>query len=397
MNRLTPPDWMLASDTIRVQAALTDARGTVRFVGGCVRDALLGRKVKDIDLATDLTPPAVIEALTKAGIRFIPTGIDHGTITALPDHRPFEVTSLRRDVETDGRRAVVAYTTDWREDSLRRDFTVNALYADADGTITDFHGGLADLEMRHLRFIGDADTRIREDVLRILRFFRFHAQINCPAFDRVGLDACRARRDLLPELSAERVAGELLRLIGLPDPIAALTVMLTDGFLDHWLPEAKETAVLERLIDRTADPILRLAALLPTGADGQAVATRLRLSNKDAARLSFLTDNATPPGDEKAARATVYHLGADRARDRAILGTARDGERRAGDGWARLSSVAQGWTPPLFPISGKDAIALGLIPGPALGAALTRLERDWIDGDFLADRDTLLARLKTMC
>ncbi|WP_420419451.1 CCA tRNA nucleotidyltransferase [Pacificispira sp.] len=387
--------WFSEPEVRRLLDALANASIDVRFVGGCVRDALLGRTATDLDLAVDAPPDTVTDALTGHDIKVVPTGIDHGTVTAVLDGRTVEVTSLRRDVETDGRRAVVRYTKDWREDSLRRDFTVNALYADRDGHLTDFHGGMDDLTAGRLRFIGDPDERIREDYLRILRFFRFHAQLGLQTLDAPGLEACARLKERLRDLSAERVAREMLRLLEAPAPAPYLSAMIDGGFLDYWLPEAADVDILERLcgLDPTPDPLLRLAALCPAGPDGMdAIAARLKLSGRDRDRLTALAAPPSPPADPGAARAIVYRLGPPLARDQALLALARGGA----EDWTVLRQVAEGWAPPDFPLSGRDALAAGMSPGPAVGEILRRIEEDWIAGDFELDRDGLLRRLKTM-
>jgi poly(A) polymerase len=381
--------WLADPAVAAVFDALETAGGSARFVGGCVRDALRGRSVADIDIAVDLEPPDVIAALETAGLRAVPTGIDHGTVTAVAASRGLEVTSLRRDVETDGRRAVVAYTKDWRADSERRDFTVNALYADRAGDILDFHGGVDDLREGRLRFIGDPILRIREDILRILRFFRFMAQLDVAAPDPEGLAACRDQVALLPRLSAERVAPEVLRLLDQAKPLPALGAMRDAGATAHWLPEARNDAALAALIDLEAmrgegDPIRRLAVLCDGAAAG--VGARLKLSSAAQARLAALDGEAAAPDR---ARAAVYRLGPAGAVDRALVGLAR-----GRDGWRDVLDTADRWTPPRFPLTGADVLARGVPPGPAVGAALDDLEAAWIAADFAWDRNALLSRLE---
>lgn len=381
--------WLADPSVTAVMDALESANGSARFVGGCVRDALLGRLGADIDLAVDLEPPDVVAALEGAGLRAVPTGIDHGTVTAVVDGRTIEITSLRRDVATDGRRAVVSYTKDWREDSLRRDFTINALYVDREGILTDFHGGIEDLSKPELRFIGDPGTRIREDVLRILRFFRFLAQLDIPAPDAEAMAACREHVPLLPKLSAERVAGETLRLLTQEDPARVLAIMRDIGALAHWMPEATDDAALTRLIGlETArgevDPIRRLAALCGKGAGN--VGARLKFSSADQQRLAAMGEIVPAPENP---RRTLYRLGAQPARDAALIGLARGVE-----GWRGVLSLVANWTAPIFPIRGSDALALGLAPGPTVGKVLKDLEEEWVAADFVSDRTILLARLK---
>lgn len=387
--------WIRESGLQSLIQILADRGYTARFVGGCVRDALLARDSKDIDLAVDAEPDQVVAILKQAGIRTVPTGLDHGTVTALTDAGPVEVTSLRRDVETDGRRAVIAFTRDWREDSLRRDFTVNALYADADGMILDFHDGLADLQAGRLRFIGSADQRIREDVLRILRFFRFHAQLDLDGFDPDGLAACTRHRDLLPQLSAERVAKELLRLLEAKDPGPAIAQMIQGGFLTHWAPEIQDVAALKRLdaLDPDRDPVRRFAVLCPVSpTEMEGLARRLKLSRKEIDRLTAMADPRPAPADPVAGRRMLYALGTDRAVDLALRNLAR----AADPGWVSFRDQAAQWEVPQFPLSGKDALALGARPGKPMGDALKQVEADWIAGDFKQDRADLKARLKTV-
>src|SRR5436305_8725134 len=279
---IAPQPWMTAPQTCAVIAALADAGIVARFVGGCVRDALLGRAIADIDIATPARPEEVIAALEKAGIKPVPTGIDHGTITAVvstPEPRHFEITTLRRDVETYGRRARVAFDADWAEDAARRDFTINAIYLDPDGTLHDPVGGLADLEAHRVRFVGEPAKRIAEDVLRVLRYYRFEARFGRGTGDEAARGACRAAVPLLPKLSAERVAGELLRLVAVPNPVPALPMMAEDGVLAAILPEAQRLDRLERLIglEPECDPLRRLAAVIETdAARAETTAERLR-------------------------------------------------------------------------------------------------------------------------
>ncbi|MDW3205750.1 MAG: CCA tRNA nucleotidyltransferase [Alphaproteobacteria bacterium] len=385
--------WFSEPEVRRLIDTLQASGITARFVGGCVRDALLGRASDDVDLAVDAAPEGVVRALDDAGIKSVPTGIDHGTVTAVLTSRTVEVTSLRCDVETDGRRAVVRFTQDWRADSLRRDFTMNALYADRHGDLSDYHGGLDDLRNGRLRFIGAPAERIREDYLRILRFFRFHAQLGLSSHDVDGLAACRRFRDRLRDLSAERVAKELLRLLEAAAPAETMTGLIEGGFLDYWLPEAGAVPALSEMcrLEPRPDAVRRLAVLCPVGSDGMAaVADRLKLSGRQRDRLAAMAAAMEPPGDPAAARRWVYRLGTELARDRALLNRARDGDRR----WDNLIRAASDWIPPEFPLSGRDALGVGMAPGPAIGETLRRIEEDWVLGDFMEDRAALLERLK---
>ncbi len=295
---------------------------------------------------------------------------------------------MRRDVETDGRHAVVAFTDDWLEDAKRRDFTFNALYADPDGTIWDPFDGRADLAAGRVRFIGDADQRIAEDRLRVLRFFRFYAWYGKPPLDGPGFEACRRNAGTLAALSAERVAKELLRLLAAPAPADAVEAMAEAGALDHWLPEYAGTACLRALIERedAADPLRRLAAILTPDA-AAAVARRLKLSTQQALRLQLMLEPGVP-GDMKNLRAALYRLGTSLFIDRVLL--------EGADDWRAALALARSWTPPELPIGGADALALGLKPGPRVGALLEAVERWWIAGDFSADRAACLAELKRL-
>ncbi len=372
----------------RLLDALGQAGIKARFVGGCVRDRILGRADEntEIDLAVDKPPETVMKALEAAKIKVVPTGLKHGTVTAVIDGRPFELTTLRRDVETDGRRAVVAFTDDWLEDARRRDFTFNALYADPDGTIWDPFDGRADLAAGRVRFIGDPDQRIAEDRLRVLRFFRFHAWFGKPPIDGPSFDACRRNAGALAALSGERVRKELLRLLAAPAPADALDAMAEAGALDHWLPEYAGSARLRALIAREdkADPLRRLAAIVSSNA--AAIARRLKLSTQESLRLQLMLEPA--PANEKNPRAAIYRLGPTIFIDRLLL------DADAQDDWRAALALARSWTPPELPVSGADALALGLKPGPKVGALLDAVERWWIEGDFSADRAACLAELK---
>ena len=383
-----PPPWMSDRSVRRLLDALVKGGIAARFVGGCVRNTVLGRPVDDIDIAVDKPPETVMRTLEAADLKVVPTGLRHGTVTAIVEGRPFEVTTLRRDLETDGRRAVVAFTDDWRADAERRDFTFNALYADPDGTIWDPFDGRADLLAGRVRFIGDPDQRIAEDRLRVLRFFRFHAWFGKPPLDSAGFDACRRNAGTLSALSAERVAKELLRLLAAPAPADALAAMAEAGALDHWLPEYAGTARLKALVAReeTADPLRRLAAIVSPSA-ATAVARRLKLSTQDSLRLQLMLEPAVP-GDPENRRAALYRLGTSLFVDRVLL-------EGPGD-WQAALALARRWTPPELPISGADALALGLKPGPQVGALLEAVERWWIAGDFSADRAACLAELERL-
>ncbi|HTT79417.1 MAG TPA: CCA tRNA nucleotidyltransferase [Stellaceae bacterium] len=400
MTRRVPPQpWMREPAVAALLAALRQAGIAARFVGGCVRDALLGEPIADIDLATPARPERVMAALAAAGIKAVPTGITHGTVTAVvttggaPRH--FEITTLRRDVETDGRHARVVFGADWREDAARRDFTINAIYLDPDGTVHDPVGGLADLGAHRVRFVGDAATRIAEDVLRVLRYYRFAARFGQGAGDPAARAACRGAVPLLATLSAERVAGELQRLLALPIPVRGLRMMEEDGVLAAVLPEATRIDRLERLIaiERVPDALRRLAALVDADTHAMAaMAGRLRLSAAERDRLVGLAPPwpIDPTADGRGRRLTLYRLGAQRLVDLALLVLAEGGPAAAG----AFLELAASWQPPAFPLSGRDVTALGIAPGPRIGRLLAAVRQWWEEGDFVADRTACLARLR---
>ncbi len=385
--------WLEAKATRAVMAALQAAGGPdcARFVGGCVRNSLLGQPVDDIDIATRLRPEETMAALQAAGLKVVPTGLEHGTVTGVSERKPYEITTLRRDVETDGRRAVVAFTEDWAEDAARRDFRLNALYADAAGTVFDpTGGGLADAAEGRIVFVGEAETRIREDYLRILRFFRFQAWYGRGQPDATGLAACAALKAGMAQLSAERVSKELLKLLAARDPRSTVRAMAETGVLGQVLPEAQPLNLFEAMCGLTGDPVLRLSALLP--ADEGAVvriAGSLRLSNGTRDRLAAaVAEGPVVATDmtEAEARAAIYRLGRDAFEDRLTRA-----EAAGGDG-AALRRLAAEWTPPKMPVGGRDLARLGLKPGPETGRVLNAFETGWIADDFPSDGHE--ARLK---
>ncbi|MGZ5939247.1 MAG: CCA tRNA nucleotidyltransferase [Rhizomicrobium sp.] len=395
--------WMTAPKTRAVMAALgPDAR----FVGGAVRNALLKREVSDIDIATPLTPDEVIKRLKAAGLGAVPTGIEHGTVTAISDGTPFEVTTLRRDVSTDGRRAVVAFTTDWTEDAARRDFTMNALYATVDGEVIDLVGGVTDLEAGRVRFVGNATTRIREDYLRILRLFRFHAWYGKGEIDSGALHAAAAGKAGLAKLSGERVQKELLRLLEADDPAFVLRVMAASGILSELLPGALSIGRLEKLaaIDAEAffkpDPILRLAALLPSDpAVAETVARKLRLSNIDAQRLEDIAgakEKIVSYLSVKEVRKLLYRIGIGPFKDRVFLKWAEDAKESNAVQWRMLLAVADAWERPNFPLTGREVMLAGVPEGPLIGRILAEVEEWWVDADFIEDQFSLAERLKAV-
>ena len=400
--------WLVAPETQAVLAALDAKRPQAsRFVGGCVRNALLGQPVDDLDIATQLTPDQVIHAVEAAGLKAVPTGVEHGTVTVISDGRPYEVTTLRRDVETDGRRAVVAFTEDWDEDAQRRDFRLNALYADGEGQVYDpTGGGLEDLKARRIIFIGDAETRIREDYLRILRFFRFNAWYGAGDLDADGLSACGRLRDGLNDMSAERIWKELGKLLRASDPAPAVTAMAESGVLSAVLLEAASLDRFKALVSLDLDsffdpdPFQRLGALLPGDPDQAAlVAQRLRLSNVEKDKLVAMAE-AEPRIvsflSPKAVRQALYRLGPETFKDRVKLAWAASENPRQTPQWRALLAMAEGYARPAMPLSGEDAEAAGVPPGPLMGEVLREVEDWWVDADFTDDKLSLIERLKSV-
>jgi poly(A) polymerase len=386
--RIRPPRWMTDPASRAVIAAL---KGDARFVGGCVRDTLAKRPIGDIDIATPLFPEEMMRRLAAAKIKAVPTGIDHGTITAVADGRPFEITTLRRDVETFGRHARVAFSADWKEDSARRDFTMNALYLAADGEVFDYHDGLRDLRQGKVRFVGDPATRIREDVLRLLRFYRFHAWYGRGKADEAARAACRASTPLLPTLSGERVQAELLKLLAARNPMPSLTMMEEDGVLARILPQTRALEAVTRLvgIEPKPDALRRLAALIAGDADR--LARKLKFSNADRERLIAAMAPLELAGDAAAQRRQLYRLGRDAYIDRVLVTAAISGETAVAK---KLVAAAARWKPVAFPLRGADVAALGVAEGPAIGTLLAALETWWEEGDFKATRKECLAELK---
>jgi len=395
--------WMRSPQTRAVIEALD---GNARFVGGVVRNALLGEAVGDIDIATPLLPDDVTRRLKAAGLDAIPTGIEHGTVTAVSSGKPYEITTLRRDISTDGRRAVVAFTTDWVEDAQRRDFTMNALYATADGEIADYVGGVADLTYGRVRFVGDPSARIREDYLRILRLFRFHAWYGKGDLDAEALQAVAAEKAGLAKLSGERIAKEMLRLLEAENPAPVLRMMAAAGILAEIFPVTVNIARLEKLAGLDAhnffapDAVLRLAALLPDDASAaRAVAERWKLSNADRVRLEEVLG-----GREKIVsylsirevRKLLYLIGPKAFRDRVSLRWAEDTKESNSIQWRALLALADAWVRPDFPLTGRDVMAAGVPEGPLVGRVLSEVESWWIDADFTEDEFSLAERLKAV-
>ena len=373
--RLDAAKWRQKRGVGRILKALGSAQGLTRYVGGAVRDDLLGLPVSDVDFATKLTPEEVIARLEKAHIKAVPTGIDHGTVTAVADGQPAEITTLRADVSTDGRRATVAFTDDWMADASRRDFTINALYADPeDGEVHDYFGGLEDLKARHVRFIGDPLVRIAEDHLRILRFFRFHARYGRGEPDGEAIDACTARANDLMALSRERIADELLKLLALAEPTATVALMIGRGILKPVLPEIANADRLVRLVKSEAaggfdpDPLRRLSALLPQDPEAaEKIGARLKLSNKARKRLALAaeTDLSANP------QVLAYWIGTESAQDRLLLADE-----------AQDAAALNDWPVPRLPITGGRLIKRGVPQGPLVAKTLQAIERAWVAAGF---------------
>ncbi len=395
MSMTITGEWLIAAETRAVLDALSAGGALPRFVGGCVRDALIGRTVRDIDIAVDIPPEETVAALEATGLRAIPTGIEHGTITAVSGKRTFEITSLRQDRETDGRHATVEFTKDWTLDASRRDFTMNALYAEGDGTVVDVLGtGLGDLNARRVRFIGSANARIQEDYLRILRLFRFHAWYGKGDMEPDALVACAGLAGGISGLSHERIGAEMLKLLAAPHPEVAVDMMAQTGVLSKALPFAEGVPPMAALVAAegrigvSAEAIRRLALL--TGKTDAVMAGRaLRLSNEQMKALRQRAPLDYEIDDAPSARRAGYERGEAAARDLLLLRAARTGEPIN----TRLVSMVMDGAASEFPVSARDLMALGMEPGPEIGEALSRIERDWIESDFTLDRGTLLSGL----
>lgn len=415
MTSVAGETWFQDTALQRVMALLNSDGGEARIAGGAVRNALMGLAVADVDIATTLRPEVVVERAKAAGIKAVPTGIEHGTVTLVLDGRGFEVTTLRRDIETNGRHAVVEFGTDWKADAERRDLTINALYADAKGEVIDLVEGLKDIETRTVRFIGDASQRIAEDHLRILRFFRFFAYYGSGRPDADGLRACARAKDMLSSLSAERVWTETKKLLGAPDPSRALLWMRQAGVLTAILPETEKWGIdgihalvaAERALGWKPEPLLRLAAIVPPDVERMAaLAKRLRLSNADALKLQQWAATPTPPDEVTDVGFTRLLYRNDRQgmifRLKLALASARaaaEGDPVAMRKSARLSqllSMTEKYVKPSFPLSGADVIAAGIPAGKRVGEILKELEEFWISRNFNPERPELAARLENM-
>jgi poly(A) polymerase len=397
---LADSDWLMTPELRTVFAALNEGDIETRAVGGAVRNAMLGLRVSDVDLATTGSPDEVQALAKKAGLKAVPTGLAHGTITVIANHTPFEVTTLRRDVETYGRHASVVFTKDWEEDARRRDFTMNALYAAPDGTVIDPLGGLADLERGYVRFIGNPAERIREDFLRILRFFRFNAQFGSGGFDAEALHACVQERRGLEKVSAERIWAELRRLLIAKGAVAAVQALYDYGLLTEFLGAAPRLVDFERLVRIEAslgvepEAALRLTALAVfVEEDAGRIGARLRLSKAEQAVLVL---GATGPEALRAAtpeiaKRLLYRLGAEDFTAYLLLAWARSGAQVEDSAWREAATLPQRWQAPAFPLRGADLTPLG-VEGPAIGEVLRRVEAEWVAGGFAEDREALLAK-----
>ena len=404
-------DWLRDKHLQRLLAVLKEGGEEARVAGGAVRNTLLGQPVADVDIAATTVPEETIRRAEAAGFKTVPTGIEHGTVTVIAGGRPYEVTTLRADIETDGRRAKVIFGRDWKADAERRDFTINALYAEADGTVVDLVGGIADIEARRLRFIGDAEARIREDFLRILRFFRFFAWYGEGRPDAEGLKACARLKDGLSQLSAERVWSELKKLLSAPDPSRSLLWMRQAGVLTAALPESEKWGIdaihglvrTEKDLGWAADPVLRLEAIVPPDAARmKTLAERLRFSTSEGERLKHwaLTSLPDPRTTETELAKKLYFGERTGFLDRLRLALAGARTRAVEDnqammdagGFSRLINFTSRWEKPVFSIKGADLTEIGASPGPKLGAILKNLEKEWVESGFTLERGALLER-----
>jgi len=392
--------WLTSGPATRVFALLNADGEEARIVGGAVRNALLNLPVGEIDIATTALPDEVVRRARAARIKCVPTGIEHGTVTLVIDGTPFEVTTLREDVETYGRKAKVAFGRDWARDAQRRDFTINGLSLSADGIVHDHVGGLADIEAHRVRFIGEPARRINEDFLRILRFFRIHAAYGHGAPDRAATEACIAARDGLASLSAERVRMEMLKLVVAKGAANALLAMEDGGLLgritggvNYHGPFANMVEA-ERMLGFAADAVRRLGALtVATPEDAKRLSVRLRLSNAETKRLDSMGHRwwRMRQMDDEVARRRIYRLGADRYTERVMLAWARAGQDFSAGRWRELATLTRRWSAPVFPLKAADFIARGLKEGPALGHVLTLAEDAWLAANFPLDADRVAA------
>jgi poly(A) polymerase len=391
--------WLKHGEVARLLTLLDTDGQEARVVGGAVRNALMRLPVAEIDVATTALPDDVIRRVAAAGLKAVPTGIEHGTVTVVIDRKPFEVTTLRQDVETFGRKARVAFGRDWKADAERRDFTINALSASVDGKVYDYVGGLADIAARRVRFIGEPEQRIAEDYLRILRFFRFHAHFADGMPDAAGLLACIRARAGLDSLSRERVRMELLKLLAAPRATPTLAVMTECGILGAtlgvcYLSSFVNMVKVEAAIDIEPDALRRLGALdVAVAEDGERLTQRLRLTNIESERLAALEGwwRVSPAAGEAAAHALLYRLGSQSFTDRVLVAWSRSAAGAADIAWRNLAGLPQRWSVPVFPLKSADFARRGVAAGPALGAAMRAAKEAWIKADFPADRSAIEA------
>ncbi len=405
-HNLGPQEWLNAPDTRKLIAALTAQGSLVRFVGGCVRNAIIHQPVEDIDIATPDKPDTVVQLLESAGLKAVPTGIEHGTITAVVEGKPFEITTLREDVATDGRHAAVAFTEEWHADAARRDLTINAIYADPDGTVYDPFGGVADIKSGRIRFIGAPSDRIQEDYLRILRFFRFQAYYGSGDPDQDALRAIAELKSGLNGLSGERIRTEFLKLLGARDPLLVLRTMTAAGVLQVLLPEATCFDRLAQLVDIEAnqlflsDGLRRLGALVDLEApQAEALANRLRLSNAERDRLLEMQTNDTKIVcylSIREVRRALYRIGPGTFRDLVLFHWAADPKQTNAVQWRALLALADSWVRPELPLTGRDVMNAGVPEGPAIGEVIKEVEEWWIDSDFTEDKFSIVERLKAI-
>ena len=379
--------WLNEPRLQAVMRVITEAGGEVRVAGGAIRNSLLGEPISDVDLATTMLPEDVMRVCKAAGYGVHPTGLAHGTITVVNKGQPFEVTTLRRDVETDGRRAVVAFTDDWQTDAFRRDFTINAMYCDAKGKIYDFTMGYLDIQRKRVRFVGDSEARIKEDYLRILRFFRFHARFGKGSPCPVGLAACAKLKSGLKKISAERIHSEMMKLLVAPRAVETLKVMAASGILKVILPYTEDWRVFKRLPE---DSLLRIFVLARKPSD---LKDRLRLSNSEDLRISNLSaaPDLSPKFSQAEQRALLYQIGGATWIDAVHVAWARSHSKLQ---WQALLDLPERWPIPKFPVTGKDLLAAGVPSGPMMGEILQQLEDWWVASNFAPSREELLLRIE---
>ncbi|MCD6035800.1 MAG: tRNA nucleotidyltransferase [Rickettsiales bacterium] len=406
VTKISLPSWVLTPETKAVCEALSQGNIAPRLVGGCVRDILAGASGADIDIATALTPEEVMARLSARGIKVVPTGIDHGTVTAVLNHIPFEITTLRKDTACDGRHAKVTYTDNWEEDAARRDFTINAMSMTIDGTLYDYFGGREDLAQGIVRFVGDADARVREDYLRILRFFRFYARFGRGSVDKAGLAACSLHQAGIDQLSGERIQQEMLKLLQIPGSLCAISLMVREGIASRIIPGIENTNLLSNLLEVEKEAkqkkdvnraLVRLAALV-RGALSQTkdVANRWKLSRADAEHLDELCNpryQIVSDMSEAAQKAVLRQLGKPLFMERVLLTWAEEGVVHK-EAFQQMLTLAMHWEVPEFPVQGKDILALGIAPGKQVGDILKTAEAWWEEEGYAPDKAAIVTRIR---